>query len=782
MAYYQTNNRFTDISVTRLRLITGIFFALTGIVIIRLFFLQVFQHDELSKAGERQHLGGITIPARRGEILTKDTYTGNYFKLATNITLDLLYIDPQETPDKAYVANLLAPLIFTEEDYHNCQQDPELCPNGITVQFEEFNNNEESEDSSEEEQTRELSHEEMIKAVEQRILQKISQDEVEYSTLQRDVKLDVMTKLQAANIPGLILDTENSIVAINPLLVPQNQISSLVGKLQHFFPDIARETLEYKLKRRKVRYVPLKRRLDPSVSEKIKALRTESAKHYSYDSDQKDPLKGVVLLPEHWRFYPNLDLAAQTLGFYNNDFGGQYGLEESFDSELIGQQGKIMADTDPTGNAINIGNREIVRVVNGKSLVLTIDPPIQRKVEEILSRNVKEFKAYSGQVIIMDPFSGAIIAMANYPSFDPNDYSAVYELEKAPKWEKYPEYIPVFVKEEKQYRRATKDEQNNYDLDRYVYQNGIGPEAYRNKIIQDIYEPGSVFKPIAMAIALDLDEVTPNTKYLDTGVVKTGEYMPYSDKEIEIHNANYKTYGWVTTTQCLEQSINTCMAFVAEKLGKRFYAPAFHDYIKDFGFGDYTDIELLSEEKGQVTSHTKWTTTQLMTTAFGQGIAATPLQVVRAWAAMANGGVMIRPHILAGTIDTNGNFEKVETKIVGRAISQETSSTITAMLVSTVTNGVALPGKVPGYLLAGKTGTSQIAKKNGGGYETGEGANITSFAGYAPVHHPKFVMLVKFDRPRYGSNSTWGSTTAAPTFREIAEFLFTYYNIPPDDE
>jgi len=778
MSYYNRQPHFLDNTVLRLNLVIGCIILFGIGIIFRLFFLQVIEHDKFSRVAKRQHLGGFTITPKRGEILTKDIYSDTYFKLATNISLNLLYVDPTLIKDRKYTAQLLAPFVLTEKDYQLCIDKPEECIIDYKNEATDINN-EELEKSNTDIITA-PSYEELLKLTEKHIYNKISQDEIIYRILKREVDEQTFAKIKELTLPGIIIDHEKNIIAVNPTQIPADDIKRLSFILEPII-KVKQATIMKKMKRTKRQYVPLKRKLSNETSEQINKIKQQS-RLQSLKNSVYDPLRGIGLQSEHWRYYPNNSLAAQILGFFNNnniEIGGQYGLEEAFDSELMGKEGQISADTDPNGNAITFGEGDIKNVINGKNIVLTIDPPIQSKVEEILEKKVKEYKAVSAQVIIMNPFTGGIIAMANYPSFNPNDYSTVYEKEKIPKWDKIPDYITVFVKEDDKFRFATKDEHNNYEIDRYRYINKIGPGVFRNKIIQDIYEPGSVFKPITMAIALDRHEVTPQTKYYDTGVVKTGEFI--YDKEIEIHNANNKSYGWVNMTNCLEDSINTCMSFIAQKLGTRFYAPLFYKYIRDFGFGEYTDIELISEEKGKVKFWDTWTKTELMTTSFGQGISATPLQVVTAWSALANGGIMVQPHIIDAMIDTNGEITKTETKIVKRVISQEASSTITAMLVSTVQNGVAAPGQVEGYKLAGKTGTSQIAKKNSNGYEIGEGSSITSFAGYAPVQHPKFVMLVKFDRPRFGRNSTWGSTTAAPTFKEIAKFLFEYYNIPPDN-
>jgi len=476
----------------------------------------------------------------------------------------------------------------------------------------------------------------------------------------------------------------------------------------------------------------------------------------------------VVLLPEHWRFYPEEQLASHLVGFINRENAGQYGIEGYFNIELEGKKGAIYAESDPFGRQITVGNTKIVNAVDGDTIVLTIDRVVQKKIEEILADSVESFNADSGQVIIMNPFSGAIVAMANYPTFNPNTYTEAYTLRELPSDElnSIHRTVPLFKKDERgQYVSVTEAEREDDSITKYLYENKFGPGVFKNKAISEYYEPGSVFKPIVMSIAIDAKEVNPETTFDDDG--------PLHIDEFEIKNSDNQYHGISTMTEVLEKSLNTGMSWVAKKLGKRLM----YEYLKDFGFGEYTNIKLEGETKGAVDYYTHWSKAQLLTTSFGQGIVVTPLQMATAWSALANGGKLVQPYIVDSVI-RNGEVIQTEPEIIHRVISEEASSIITSMLISTVRRGHGKPADILGYLIAGKTGTAQIAGKYGA-YEKGEGATITSFAGYFPALKPQFVILVKFDRPRIGEN-TWGATTAAPTFRRIAEFLIDYYNIQPN--
>jgi len=547
-------------------------------------------------------------------------------------------------------------------------------------------------------------------------------------------------------MPGIFADKEHFLIYGDPTMISEAQLP-VVAKTLATYLEQAPSAIEAQLTRRQVRYVYLKNKLPPAASGAIKKL----------------GLKGVVLLPEHWRFYPEGSLGSSIIGFINRENTGQYGIEGYFNAELEGKKGAIYAESDPFGRQITVGDTKIVNAVNGDTVVLTIDRVVQKKVEEILKKAVEQYKADGGQVIIMNPFSGAILAMANYPTFDPNAYNEAYILRKLDPGEKVEKTIPIFKKDNRnQYLPVVDEDLNNDSIEKYIYENKFGPGVFKNKIVSEYYEPGSVFKPIVMSVAIDTKEVEPQTTYDNKG--------PLLIDEFEIKNST-GIYGGITTmTEVLEKSLNTGMAWVAKKLGKVLL----YDYLKDFGFGEYTNIQLEGETKAEVPFYSRWSKAQLLTTSFGQGIVVTPLQLATAWCALANGGKLIQPYIVDSVIKA-GQVIKTEPEIIHRVISEEASSIISSMLVSVVRqyHGV----EIPGYMVAGKTGTAQIAGKYGQ-YEKGEGATITSFVGYFPTPKPQFVIVVKLDRPRIGEG-TWGETTAAPIFKSVAQFLIDYFNIEP---
>jgi cell division protein FtsI/penicillin-binding protein 2 len=739
-------------------LFTGIVFL---VLVARLFQLQVLKGDEYTLTAQSQHFGSITLPAKRGEILVRDTHSGELSKLATNTTLDLVYVDPLIAEDKVTIAKKLAPLLFTHAQYDACVANPKDCVYEI-AQTPDLNTTTTIETpwaignsvgNQVQVKTSELQNKtypQMIDEVAARILRKISKSENDFVVLKNDADTNLMAEVVNERLPGVFTNPATFMVTADPTLIPEGGVAGTSRILSKIL-GISQEKLSHQLTRRKVRYVFLKNRLEPEISRKIEDLN----------------LKGVVLVPEHWRYYPEGSLASHVVGFLSRDRIGQYGIEGYFNTDLEGKQGTIFASKDPFGRQITVTDSKIVSAVDGDSIVLTLDRIVQRKVEESIKGAVERFKADSGQIVVMNPFTGAIIAMANFPTFDPNNYADAFALRSVSKKEIIEPTIPLFkLNEMHKYVNVTDEERANPEIPKFMFANKFGPGVFKNKIVSEVYEPGSAFKPIVMAAALDAKEVEPQTTFLDEGPLKIDNFT--------IKNSTNIYWGKTTMTQVLDKSLNTGMSWVAKKLGMELM----HKYLQAFGFGDYTNLLLEGESKGRLDYYKHWSKAQMLTQSFGQGIIVTPLQMAVAWSALANGGKLVQPTIV-DSILRKDQIIKTEPQVIRRVISEETSSVISSMLVSAVTNGYGHLAGIPGYLIAGKTGTSQMAGK-GGKYEVGEGTTITSFGGYI-AFNPQFVAIVKLDRPRIGEG-TWGETTAAPVFREIAEFMIDYYNIRPSEK
>jgi cell division protein FtsI/penicillin-binding protein 2 len=433
-------------------------------------------------------------------------------------------------------------------------------------------------------------------------------------------------------------------------------------------------------------------------------------------------LPGIYSRLEFSRFYPANNLASQLLGFVSyrqQQPIGQYGLEEYYDDLLIdGQASKMSRLKSKLLDKLKFWESTDSKEQNnpaGADLILTVDFNIQTIIEKELADLVDKWEADGGSIVIMDPKTGRILAMVSYPNYNPNSYNEVGDI-------------------------------------------GI----FKNPVNQVPFEPGSIIKPFTMAAALEDKLITPKTIYYDEGSIQV--------KDRIIRNYDGKKRGYQTMTQVLENSLNTGAVFVVQKLSFE----SFRNYISAFGFGEKTGIDLVGETKGNTDNLKKDSEVHFATASFGQGISVTPIEVVAAIGAIANEGKMMKPYLVDKIIYPDGTEEKIESESIGQPISTLTANQVTAMMVSVMDVGLDKRANLEEYFVAGKTGTAQISKKDGLGYETEK--TIHSFIGFAPAYHPEFVIFMKLDRPEvnYASNSLGTS------FKKITERLLQYYRIPPE--
>ncbi len=491
---------------------------------------------------------------------------------------------------------------------------------------------------------------------------------------------------------------------IVPREIDQTKINYLSERISQIL-SLDKGKVFNKLSKKDDVYELLKRRLSRDEASQIKEI-------------QED---GLYLLPESWRYYPGNSLASQIIGFvgYKEDsLEGIYGLERYFENDLKGSSGLLEQERDAGGRWISIGEKNLRPAKDGNNLILTIDHIIQFKAEMALRNAIKKHSADGGRIIIMEPYDGKIIAMAQEPSFNLNKYSEVDDL-------------------------------------------GL----FRNTLVSDTYECGSIFKTITMAAGLDSGKVEYDGTYIDTGQVVEAGYV--------IKNSDEKSYGEQTMTEIIEKSLNTGAIYVEQQIGNE----GFKEYIKNFGFGELSDVELPREVIGNISNLDADRDIEYFTASFGQGITVTPLQILNAYSAIANGGELMKPQIIDYTEGFAGNIEKREREVKRKVISKDAANKLGLMLESNIVNGHGKLAGVPGFRVAGKTGTAQIADKEEGGYE--EGATVGSFAGFGPVENPKFAMLVVIDNPK---DVEWAESTAAPIFGELARFMFDYWGIDSTEE
>jgi len=503
---------------------------------------------------------------------------------------------------------------------------------------------------------------------------------------------------------GRILDRNHDPIAINQtkyqLYVEPQKVEDrdYLIKLLEDELKMDEATLEARIDMNKD-WVAVQNNLDKKTKEKLESYR----------------LPEIGFEPDQQRYYPEASLAAHLVGFLGKDNDGKsigyFGVEGYYDKDLSGLPGVLKSERDMFGRPIFSGNQERVEADDRRDIVLTIDKSIQHIIKEHLKKGVERFNAKSGCVIAADPATMEILGLVCLPDFDPEHYFEFTEKD------------------------------------------------FSNWTISSTYEPGSTFKPLIVAAALEEGLVKPNDLFNESGPVKIGNYT--------IRNWNDKYDGKITITRILEKSSNVGMVYIGAKLGKE----KLHEYIGKYGFGSKTQIDLQGESSGQVKPLSAWYPIDEATMPFGQGISVTGIQLVRAFASLINGGNLMRPHVVKEVLE--GDDLKVrEPEVQQQVLSEKTSNTIRKMLVSVV-NNAEVTWKMPkGYTFGGKTGTAQIAIQ--GSYDASK--TIASFIGFAPAENPAFLMLVVIQEPE---SSSWGSETAAPLFFDIAEDLLIYLNIQP---
>ena len=432
-------------------------------------------------------------------------------------------------------------------------------------------------------------------------------------------------------------------------------------------------------------------------------------------------IPGITFSAGWVRYYAEGELAAHLLGFVN-EAGQGAGVQPYYLRFLRGKQvsnqGEVTPYSEPLAEELAA---EQSIPYPGTDLYLTIDRTIQAYVEGELAKAIGEYRAESGSILVADPRTGEVLAMANYPSYEPA---------------RYPEY-------------AALDE----------------TELFQNPVISHGYEPGSVFKVVTAAAALDSGKVDLDWSYEDTGRFEYGGVV--------IRNWSRASYGQQDLEGALAHSLNVGMAFLSTRvLGEEL----FYDYVRAFGFGQPTGVGLAGEAVGTVhtPSDWNWADSYLATNSYGQGIAVTPLQLLTAVGAVANEGTMMRPHVVKERAYPDGKVISIPPHKLGQPISPETAATLTELLARVVEREIP-QAEVPGYRIAGKSGTAQIPGV--GGYEPED--VITSFIGFGPVSDPQLLILVKLDRPDVAPAYRWGTYTAAPVFQRVAERLFVLLGIPP---
>lgn len=431
-------------------------------------------------------------------------------------------------------------------------------------------------------------------------------------------------------------------------------------------------------------------------------------------------LKGLYFIEEEKRIFPQQELAADALGFVGIDNQGLSGIEYKFDRMLKGSPGKLILEGDPHGYRLVTGIQKEILPYDGGHIITTLDEYVQYITQKYLAQGVAENEADAGFAIVMDPKTGDVLAMADVPAFNPNT------------WNKYP------------------------------------ASCHKNSCITDVFEPGSIFKIFTVSAVLEENLFTPDS------VLMVPESLTIANRVIrEAHEREHGDTDRRTVSEIIEKSLNCGTSLLAMQLGEK----KFYDYMQRFGFGKPTGIELPGESPGLLRHVKSWSSVDIAMMSFGQGIAVTPIQIAAAAAVIANKGTVIKPRIVKYIIENQDyTLHSVPIQNRQRIMSAQRALDVIDILTRAVDQGTGVTAQIPGYKIAGKTGTAQKPRKDGFGYEPGK--YMASFVGFFPAYDPKVLILVVIDSPR---KSIYGSSVAAPVFKNISERMIDYMDIAPTE-
>ena len=541
-----------------------------------------------------------------------------------------------------------------------------------------------------------------------------------------------------------------------------DQIARGLGEILDVEPSFVYEQAADK----QYRYKVIKRKISEELADEVRAFISENS------------ITGVYLETDLKRYYPNSSLAAQALGFVSSDNNGSEGLEAYYNEELSGTAGKVVTSKGNYGSEMLYTYEKYYDASDGSSLITTIDSTVQAYVEKNLQNAIDKYDIKNGAFcIVMDVNTGEIKAMATLGSYDPNNYLEIYDDTTA-----------LLLENERAAALALPEASAAYEAAIETYKQDVAAARmaqWRNRCVSDGYEPGSTFKLITLASALDSGAVTLNDSFYCGGQEK------FTGREQILNCWKSAGHGAQSTAQALGNSCNIAFGHIGLRMG----GDTFYDYLKSFGIMEKTGVDLPGEASGlfyerkYLNDPANYGTSYLITSSFGQSFRITPMQLVRAVAAIVNGGYVLEPYIVSEVVDADGNtVEKNEKAVLRQVISQQTSETMRTLMEQVVTEGTASAARTPGYRVGGKTGTSEkLDEYDENGQQVKD--KIVSFVGVAPIDDPKYVVLVALDTPAYSENSEKytvhgmyisGGLMAAPTVRDIFLDILPYLGVEPD--
>ena len=541
-----------------------------------------------------------------------------------------------------------------------------------------------------------------------------------------------------------------------PVLRDQSYIARGLSRIL----GLEQGAIEERMEKTNSQYEILKKKTDQTISDEVRRFINGEIDPEGNEVPEKQrvKLRGVWLQPDSKRYYLYSSLASGVIGFVNGDGIGSVGLEVKYDDTLTGTAGYTISARNASGSELLYNYEQYYDAENGHSLVLTLDANVQLSLENGLENMLKKYDAKNGGTgIVMDVNTGAIIAMASYPNYDLNDYSTIFDAALQKKLDADLEKIDA--------NRSTYESEEAYADARAKAINSAMQSQWRNKCIDSTYEPGSTFKPITLAAALEEGKVSKSSTFY------CGGYTTVPGWSDRIWCSNHSGHGQQTLIEAVGHSCNP--AFI--KMGLSIGTETYYKYLKSFGLMDKTGIDMIGEVKGLFVDEDYFNSqvVSLASYSFGQTFNVTPIELIRAQAACINGGYLYEPYIVDQVLDEDGNvLSQHDTTPVRQVISEETSAIVREALEYVVSSGSGKNGQVAGYRIGGKTGTADKGKT---------GDVVVSFVAFAPADDPQYIMLLTMDTPsRNTGTAVYGGTMVAPTASQIMGEILPALGIEPD--
>lgn len=739
----------------------GFFWFFMLLIILEMFSFTVVNHWYYKDLAVKQQTSTTKTPVSRGSIFSDNE---KWKVLASSVDLNDLAIDPSLEWNKTKLANFLSDIVYNEICYLKSANECRKALNKFlwVLETTDFRMNEVY----------------LKDKILSRVNERISRTKVTSVLLKDNLSVEQAFELEKLNISGLYVNGTN--LFVNPEeVVDQDFVANRISLIT----SDEESTVKYLIRKRTLRYLLIQTKLSISTSEYVKTKLEEERQAFARGFLKREDMMSqfIIMSSNQHRYYPEDDMASTILWFVDNSWEWRYGIEWYYNHILKWKTSQSYAKKDIMWRLIEPLSLEDQTGLAWANITLTIDRNVQKAVEDIIDVDIFDYQANNISVVIMDPKTGNVIAMASHPRFNPNSPGEAFELIKVTP-EKYPnplinllgarvlavdningdEYIydgkKLFLRE------ISRDEFTDPTLEKYVFANRQGGWVYKNDIIQDLYEVWSIFKPIVFAAWIDSWEIKRYDMYRDEWFVKIDNF--------KISNVATQCLWYNTFQNAMNYSCNVWMIRIAQKI----WTSIFYKYIESFGIGKKTWITLEGEVFWRLEPYERWSRAQLFTTSFWLWINATMIQMAAAYSALANGWIYYKPQIVKSIDFTDGRSIVNKPEATHRVLKEETSKIMTEVLVDSVNHWVAKHGGVKWYSIAWKTWTAQIAYK--WWYETWQASTRWFFAWYAPAEDPKFVMIIKLERPR---TSLYGWETVARTFSRISQYLFNYYAIPPKE-